>query len=849
MVSMKQCVSHGALLSFLCALLTVGVSGKRQSNLRKLQPNPQVPIGFQSGPDPGPTFGGKIIYRPDSHRLYVTGASYGNYFKSADTSNENAGKSDSASCFLGIALLPAADDAKELLQWQHSEQWDTLVQEACNGIHIDTNPLNLPENNTNVKEKIYLLGYTGVGGMMESLRLESTFPADQYGMIIDIDIDVVDVVDGEPDDPFVTTWWGGRLLQDGPVQCPIDLTMDEEGYLYVASMQSFDSNPSSDLKHFATVKQTVDPRIPPFGSDYAMLIQQFLYDNPAYDDGIGLPQDPDNIELQTTLVDNWRKPYSPTSGTGGASVAGIQYMGGVLVVVGSTTGHSQVFGNEIMTNSNKTDFSMDGFITKLMPASGSYYQFVVDNGAPGAADIQGPVHKRSATSIMSIDFQDDYIMGMCSSPGDPDNFYIVGTTEGQIDKSFDMMVKGEVHAFIMKINLWTLLPQWIKQIGGNPLNKDTVLGMVCAATYDGQDVYMAGIVENGGALNLWEQESKGGDDIFLFQARAGDGELVFLRQIGTAGNDRISAGGLTVDEFGNAILMGHTDGSFYRSRQYDQESEKSDDLFIMTVIRDTGDYKEPEVQDSTETFQTESDVPTQSAVIEEQPPRESNPSDVNEPAGTTETEIPVQAQGNILEDTPEEPQVEATPTVAEGQDTPTVAEGTADPLTGLSPAKAEKQKVEDDQRYGLLIFFMLLVAAGVVGGVFAYSRLNHREIQTERDVVLEYLNDFDVDDIDLKHSATGGWHCNYTNDLAHGINARAATQEGLFGPFGSKNKTSDPLLADPNTGGEISFTDENDRDDITSIGSGIASGRHSTHDALLDDSDGRRGPSKEYLHF
>ena len=54
-------------------------------------------------------------------------------------------------------------------------------------------------------------------------------------------------------------------------------------------------------------------------------------------------------------------------------------------------------------------------------------------------------------------------------------------------------------------------------------------------------------------------------------------------KIGTSGNDRLSPGGLTTDEYGNAILMGHTDGSFYRSRQYDQESEKTDDLFVMTL--------------------------------------------------------------------------------------------------------------------------------------------------------------------------------------------------------------------------------------------------------------------------
>jgi hypothetical protein len=35
--------------------------------------------------------------------------------------------------------------------------------------------------------------------------------------------------------------------------------------------------------------------------------------------------------------------------------------------------------------------------------------------------------------------------------------------------------------------------------------------------------------------------------------------------------------------------------------------------------------------------------------------------------------------------------------------------------------------------------------------------------------VLRYLSSFDVEDVDLKHSATGGWHCSYAGPLANGI--------------------------------------------------------------------------------
>ncbi|CAB9526763.1 expressed unknown protein [Seminavis robusta] len=849
------------LLGVIC---TAFVASAEPSRLRKAQENPQVPMGFQSGPDPGATYGGNIIYRPDSNRIYVTGASNGNYFKSADAVDRNSNvAADTTSCFLGIADMPSADNAGTPPSWVHAQQWETSVPEACNVIHVDQNPVNLPENNTRIAEKLYLLGFTSNNGLMEPLRIQSAFPAEQYGMIMDVDI-----LKNQPDSTdFTTTFWGGRLLQDGPVQYPIDMTVDDNGNIYVVSLQTFETAPiSRNTRPTQVAKQMVDPLLTPYGSEYNMLIEQFLYDNPGYDDGVGVPEDPSNVQIDTTIVDNWRKPFSPENGSGGAIVAGVAYLGGVLVVVGTTNGHSQVFGNELAKSMNHTDTSMDAFVTKIVPDSGKYYQFVADNGAPAAESAQ-PMHKRSATSFMSIDYKDDYVMGMCYSPADPDNFYLVGTTEGQMDRTINQLVQGEIHAFLMKVNVWTLLPAWTKQIGGDPIKKDVVRGLACAVTDDGQDVYMAGIVENGGSLSLYQQNSFGGDDIFLLQVDAGDGRLVFLRQIGTSGNDRLSPDGVATDAYGNAILMGNTDGSFYRSRQFDQESEKSDDVFIMSVMRGTGDYKEPQVPDasesapSTATSTTTTEQPSGETTPSEQEPADDAASTVEQ--GLSDAETATNEQAPEPQQPQEEEHEKETPSEDPMDQLPAPAGGSLSDAFGDKPMiytnigsvehphEEEEGSPKSRQRYGLVMFFILIAIVGLITGLLAYRQMTTGDTPTDRDAVLGYLSEFDVDDIDLKQSATGGYHCSYTNDLAHGINARAVSREGLFGPMGFSPKsgtTNDPLLQihgqNSHAEGEIHFSDEPELDDLSSIGSGIGTpGRHSTDAALIDDYDGINRPS------
>jgi hypothetical protein len=86
----------------------------------------------------------------------------------------------------------------------------------------------------------------------------------------------------------------------------------------------------------------------------------------------------------------------------------------------------------------------------------------------------------------------------------------------------------------------------------------------------------------------------------------------------------------------------------------------------------------------------------------------------------------------------------------------------------MNPNNIEKQDSSSKKTFiviaTLCILFSLLVFVFV-------KRANHKqEIATERAHVFSYLQAFDVEDVDLRHSATGGWHGTYVNRLAHGIN-------------------------------------------------------------------------------
>lgn len=164
-------------------------------------------------------------------------------------------------------------------------------------------------------------------------------------------------------------------------------------------------------------------------------------------------------------------------------------------------------------------------------------------------------------------------------------------------------------------------------------------------------------------------------------------------------------------------------------------------------------------------------------------------------------------------------------------------------VTAPTQQKAPDNGTTDDSSskgkwVGLLMFLLASVAAVVLGSLFV-GRRGHKEVGTDRSKVLGYMNEFDVEDVDLKHSATGGWHCNYTNSLAEGVNMGPGTPDGgLMGTTKSNDGMFAPLTSAPDSGNSI-LTDSLFMDDEGPAALGGLDGssgarRASGYDGLID---------------
>jgi hypothetical protein len=82
----------------------------------------------------------------------------------------------------------------------------------------------------------------------------------------------------------------------------------------------------------------------------------------------------------------------------------------------------------------------------------------------------------------------------------------------------------------------------------------------------------------------------------------------------------------------------------------------------------------------------------------------------------------------------------------------------------------------------------------------------------ERAHVFSYLQAFDVEDVDLRHSATGGWHGTYVNRLAYAYSFETA-------PLTHSSIVTDSLFMDVDTKASLRPSSSSD-DEEESLGSG-----------------------------
>lgn len=651
---------------------------------------------LQTGPDSlGSSYAAAAYYNAADQSIWVVGSTYGTTFSpdSAVPPVED---------FEGGCFFASLDTTSESIQWRRKQTLAMSgVQQACTNLLIHS-------------QRLLVTGYAQQGSVLNNQYEPGAYlDVSQFGMILD--------VVGINDSTVPLALQGGFLNQESTVSYPISIhTQAGDDYAYVLSMESHDDIEKEEASAVQEVVQ--DPaRFFRYGANrYGVVVTKLSLN--AQTSSVEMSSE--NTEELQVMDEAWRRTFSTNDGSSVHASGILKLSDDVLVAVGTTSGHGNAFGTDTMNGGD-----LDGFIVKLSPSTGSLV---------GGSD--DPSNLASAR-LQSVNQHDDWVSGLCHNPRDSSSVYVVGATKGRMNpdakESFHV---DSVQAFIMKVNVYTLTPTWIRQLAAPDSSQkpSSVRGASCAVTPDGGSVYFGGIVEKGSVLELsGTQKSFGGDDIFVAKVDASTGALKFIRQLGSEKDDELAMrGGLVTDAAGNAVVVGNSYGSIYRVCSKEEYSYDRSDVFVATVGSFSG-----------------------KVVLPVEPP---NYSTADDNTGDDDGETNDGEQQN--------PNTQAT-------------DGAA-------------------KLAGLLVIVFGVVIVGMCYCCIVRKRREH-EVATDRQHVLTYLGDFDVEDVDLKHSATGGWHCSYAGPLAHGINnksrfrnsfADAEHEEDIFSPLTQVSIYTDSLF-------------------------------------------------------
>jgi hypothetical protein len=314
-----------------------------------------------------------------------------------------------------------------------------------------------------------------------------------------------------------------------------------------------------------------------------------------------------------------------------------------LLAAGYTAGTGQDFGE------GRSDGTLDSFVTALDPHTGATVRSMRLQSRSNSTDLilglcAPPPTSSSPTQEASTS------SNTTASRNESSYFYVVGMSNERAEGGPDAGV-GSYKTFVLKLDADTFQLVWTAEIravaggGGDASIRGDARGVSCAVTRDGAVLYVAGTVTNGASLALGNSTrssgtssssrndamatvSRGGDDIFVAQLRAGDGSVRFLRQIGTPDHDWVASGEcLSTDNQGNALVLGNTRGSMFRSRSASGSARAASEVVVFSVSRSDGSHVE------VVPVETNATGPAQNATVT--PPSATAPS----PTAATNTSI------------------------------------------------------------------------------------------------------------------------------------------------------------------------------------------------------------------
>ncbi len=714
--------------------------------------------GFQSGPSDGAFYSGGMTYIPNQNRAFFTGSHYNEGISPADVSAGEmvgTGKDTASSCY--VAKLDYNDEVD-------GDTYHSLTDWISYG-----NPGKIETCSAVAGTKgsdVYVVGSVADGGLFSD-----GYP--MQGLLSILNKEDLSFIDAtlikSAEDP------NKHMIY------PLDVIHDyHRKFVYVAALTSTDA---------VTNEVTTDSKDMPNWQQNHLL-------GSAFDVTVIKIRTPNGSKPEAIWVQHFPLDVEPDGSTPPVFVAGMALqtdMNGVqhLLVSGSTRGSGEAFGRAAPDSIDE-----DGFIMQLKLADGSFVKHDRHEGM--VYDYQDDLREGTPS--------DDFIRGMCNNlgkghetHGQSDTFYIVGGTKGdmttdaqgpqnlngnagfQFGAGVEARYKNQwvreesLMPFLRKVSISTLKPVWTTQWAAMPKkNSGTIptnaYAMDCYVNNAEKAVFVVGSVMKDAIMTQGDVEmvNQGGDDIWVAKIDEETGNVFWLTQLGSTEADYVARrGAIAVNNEGNVIIYGDTNGSMYRPRDT-AEDPANTDMFLMTIDGKTGAVLDDIYMGGTSSGSAAQSINGIPPLVNPKPPT-----------------------------TPEQPMTPSTP---------------------VNDVKITKEHSHSKAGVGFGIFFG--VVFGMLGLFFFMNhRMKKRKAEAQKSSIFSCLQQFDVEDIDLRRSPPGGWHGTYMNKLAHGHNNAddlALETSGAEGaPLTHASVANDALFMDSEGGyrdNEFSIEDDDEVD-------------------------------------
>lgn len=685
--------------------------------------------GFQSGPSPGAFYSGGMTYIPQLNRAFLTGSHYNKGLEPHDMSKtdlmEGTELDTESSCYLAKVDF---DDAAKGNTFHSLSDWVSYGNagklETCSAVAATKS------------SDVYVVGSVGDGGLFSDGH-------PMQGLLSIMDRETLGFIDA--------TLIKSAQDPSKHMIYPLDIIHDfHRKFIYIAALTSTDAK---QVKNFKQGSMPNWQEMHKLGSAFDVTVIKIHAPEGVKPKALWVQHFPLDVESDGT-----RPPVFVAGMALQLDENDLQH----LVISGSTRGSGDAFGK---VTPNSVD--EDGFVMQLKLSDGSFIKHDRHKGVK--YDYESNLREGTPS--------DDFIRGMCNSRGGghhgehkSDVFYVVGGTKGDMTTDdqgmqnigdnagfqFGEMVEiryanswdreESMMPFLRQVNIHDLRPTWTTQWAAMPANRKgaklptNAFAMDCFVDNNEEAVYVVGSVMDGNKMTQGDIEliPQGGDDIWVAKVDEATGNVYWLTQLGSAGMEKLARrGSIVVNEEGDVLIYGDTNGNMYRPRA-PHEDPLNTDMFVMTIDGQTGAVKDDFYLGGTSSGSVSGNI-----------------GNGVKPVATSKPNPPETAP------TPDDDSVT----------TPKPPKEDVDDKDTDNAIKKETASASSGNKAGA-VFGILFGIAAFMGLLFVFMnrRMKRRKAEAQKSSIFACLQQFDVEDIDLRRSPPGGWHGTYMNKLAYGHN-------------------------------------------------------------------------------